>query len=263
MPEERAAEGATAGPARLTMLTFAPMIDSELCRFLLWRYAVPYIEQRHIFGWASVLSLFRAFTLQVPALYGPGLSGLPGPKAVADHFEKICPPELSLMPPGERTRIDADWKRFNTDLGSETASVSYYYLLPHEDILLEPFGEGLPPGEARVLKPVYPALRWFLGICLGLGATSTKRSLDSIRKTFDAVDARLAGGGPFLVGDSLTLSDLAFATSAAPFLMPEGYTTPMPPLASMPAEMQAIIAETRARPLAGFVQRIYGIRAAG
>ena len=140
--------------------------------------------------------------------------------------------------PALRRDVEADWKRFNTDLGTETANVSYYYLLPHEDILLGPFAEGLPPGEARVLKPVYPALRWFLGICLGLGATRTKRSLDGIRKTFDAVDARLAGGAEFLVGGTLTLSDLAFAASAAPFLLPQGYTTPMPPLSSMPAEMQ-------------------------
>ena len=261
MPENLAAERATP----LTLLTFAPMIDSELCRFLLWRYAVPYVEERHIFGWASVLSLFRAFTLQVPALFGPGISGLPGPKAVVDHFDKLAPAERRLMPEESALRrdVEADWKRFNTDLGTETANVSYYYLLPHEDILLGPFAEGLPPGESRVLKPVYPALRWFLGICLGLSATRTKRSLDSIRKTFDAVDARLAGGAEFLVGGMLTLSDLAFAASAAPFLLPQGYTTPMPPLSSMPAEMQALITETRARPLAAYVERIYAIRATG
>jgi hypothetical protein len=41
---------------RLTMLTFAPMVDSETTRFLLSHYRLAYREERHIFGWASVLT---------------------------------------------------------------------------------------------------------------------------------------------------------------------------------------------------------------
>jgi hypothetical protein len=41
----------TEAPARTySLLTFAPMIDSELCRFILTHYAEPYRELPHTFG---------------------------------------------------------------------------------------------------------------------------------------------------------------------------------------------------------------------
>ena len=52
------------------LLSFPPMIDSEACRFLLAHYGVSYREEAHLFGWASVLSLWHGWTPQIPLLYG-------------------------------------------------------------------------------------------------------------------------------------------------------------------------------------------------
>ncbi len=43
----------------LRLLTFAPMIDSELARLLLSHYRVLYVEEDHLFGWVSLLTLLR------------------------------------------------------------------------------------------------------------------------------------------------------------------------------------------------------------
>jgi len=47
-------------PARYSLLTFAPMVDSELCRFVLMHYTTPYRELPHTFGWGSLLALGRS-----------------------------------------------------------------------------------------------------------------------------------------------------------------------------------------------------------
>ena len=59
--------------APYSLLTFAPMVDSELCRFVLRYYAIPYRERPHTFGWGSLLALGRCGTLRVPAFYGRGI----------------------------------------------------------------------------------------------------------------------------------------------------------------------------------------------
>jgi glutathione S-transferase len=71
------------------------------------------------------------------------------------------------------------------------------------------------------------------------------------------VDARIAGDRKFLVGDALTLSDLAFAVAAAPVLLPSAYGGPIPPYAEMPAEIQGAVNEMRAHPAGAFALRIY------
>ena len=62
------------------MVTFAPMIDCEFSRLLLRYYDVGYVEERHLFGLASVIALWRGWTPQIPVLVGGGLR-LAGPPA--------------------------------------------------------------------------------------------------------------------------------------------------------------------------------------
>jgi hypothetical protein len=72
---------------RLTMLTFAPMVDSKKTRFLLWHYRLTYREERHIFGWASVLTFLYGGYGRIPMIYGDGLR-LTGPRKMADRWNK-------------------------------------------------------------------------------------------------------------------------------------------------------------------------------
>jgi glutathione S-transferase len=247
--------------APLSLLTFPPMIDSELSRFVLWRYQIPYREEPHIFGWASVLTLLRGGNGRIPLLHGSGLR-LTGPRAIVDHFEGTCPLDRKLLPARQplRTRVEADWDRFNGELAAHTAVVAYYHLLPHRDIMIEPFSRGVPPREAAVVESRYPLLRRLFTLLLRLSPGKAADALARIRMTFERTDARLADGRPYMTGDALTLSDLSLATAAAPLLLPEGYGSPIPPLERMPAEMRAIVDEMRQHATARFVERIYAIR---
>jgi glutathione S-transferase len=241
-----------------TLLSFAPMIDSECCRFVLNHYDVAYRETPHVFGWASVLAVVHGATPQIPLWYGDG-PRCAGPRAIVDYQETKCPPEKRLIPPNSRLamQVNADWARFNGIMAGSTAVLAYYHLLPHRDIMIEPFCRGVPAVEAAAVRMAYPAFAGLFRLLLRLNPANAADALTQTRILFDEADRRVSGGAPYLVGEALTLSDIALATAAAPLLLPENYGAPIPVFAGMPPELQAIISELRQHPTAGFVQRIF------
>jgi glutathione S-transferase len=246
----------------LVMLTFGPMIDSELSRFILWRYALPYQEQRHIFGWASLLALLHGGGVGIPLIYGNGVK-LTGPRAIVDHSDALCDPSRILIPAQQplRTKVEADWTTFNGELATYTAKIAYFHLLPHRDILLEPFVRGIPSTEAKLTPALYPLLSHLFTLLLQLNPASVADALEQTTRIVDDVDRRIADGRKFLWGDKATLSDLAFATALAPLLLPDGYTAPIPTYVQMPAKLKQIIEALRQRPSSALVNRIYALRA--
>jgi len=245
-------------PARYSLLTFAPMVDSELCRFLLMHYRTPYREQPHTFGWGSLLALTRCFTPQVPALYGGGLR-LAGPRQLLEHFDRSCPVEQMLLPSQRplRLQVENDWDLYNGQLAAHSAVVAYFHLLPHREIMIEPFFRGVPKTEASVFRGTYPFLRGLLTILLRLSEPKAKDALVRSRMIFDKTDARVGDGRPYLTGDRVTVGDFCLAAAAAPFLLPKGSVAPIPPLERMPPAYAAIVREMQQHPTAAFVQRIY------
>jgi glutathione S-transferase len=243
---------------QLSLLTFAPMINSETSRFVLRHYNVAYVEKPHVFGWGSLLALCRSGTPEVPLLYGNGLR-LTGPRPMADHYDLSCDRDAMLVPTQQplRTQLEADWQQFNGQLATYTAVVAYYYLLPHPDILTEAFFRGVPQYEKTLFGHSYQLQRAILSLLLRLSQGRVDDCLRRIRLIFDDVDRRVKDGRRFLLADRPTLSDIGLAGAAAPMLLPVGYRAPIPALETMPQAMQDIIAEMRGRPVFEFVSRIY------
>jgi glutathione S-transferase len=248
----------TEAPTRYSLLTFAPMVDSELCRFLLMHYAVAYQERRHTFGWGSLLALAHCGTLRVPAFYGDGLR-LAGPRQLVEHFDQSCPVDRMLLPSRQplRLQVESDWDLYNGQLAAHTAVLAYFHLLPHRDIMIEPFFRGVPEAEASRFRVAYPFLSGLLTILLQLSEARAKDALVRIRTIFDKTDRRFSDHQPYLAGDHVTLGDLSLAAAAAPLLLPNGYGSPIPPLERMPLAYVKIVEEMRHHPTAEFVQRIY------
>lgn len=242
----------------LVLITFPPSLDSELGRFLTQHYGLRHREQRHTFIFSSFATLWHGFTFIFPLLYGKGLR-LAGPRAIADYYDARCPPELRLFPgsPTDRQQVEADWVLFNQNLAIATAVFAYYHLLPHRELMIDPLSSGTPDFERTAVKAAYPVFAGLLRLLLQLNGQHVAKSLDIVRTTFSAVETRIAGGRCYLVGDRLTLSDLAFAVAAAPVVLPPNYGGPIPSFEQMPSEIQAIVKEMRARPAGAFALQIY------
>ena len=242
------------------LITFAPMIDSETWRLLLHHYGVVYEEEPHAFIWGSFLALFRAGSPQVPALCG-GRLNLVGPDTAIARWDAEQPPGHALIPadPMKRAIAQDDWTQFHGTLATCTARLAYYHLLPHRDIMIEPFIRGIPRGEAALTRVIYPLQRGLLSLLLQLTSEKAADALTQIRATFDKIDARISDGRPLLQGDRLTLGDVALAAAAAPVTLPENGRSPIPPLAQMPATYAAIVREMQGRPTARLVQTVHGM----
>ncbi|MEO6091650.1 MAG: hypothetical protein ABIT04_09410 [Novosphingobium sp.] len=241
------------------LLCFAPMVNVELARLVLGYYRFAYREADHLFGWTSLLTLFHGGYGEVPLLHGAGLPPLSGPHPIALHLDPMFAPNVRLVPREEPLRaiVEADWRLYMDRLGSEVAAVSYYHLLPLRAMMTELFAQGVPPGEKRVLPAAYPLLRGLFTVLLRLKPARIEDALLRIRMIFDATDRRIADGRAFLAGDRLTLSDLSLAAASGPLLLPPDYQAPVPRFEQMPAALQDIVRELRARPTAAFVVGIY------
>ncbi|WP_052134832.1 hypothetical protein [Sphingomonas sp. 37zxx] len=64
-------------------------------------------------------------------------------------------------------------------------------------------------------------------------------------------------GRALLAGDRLTISDIAMCAAFAPLLLLHSYGALMPPVEVTPPPLRALMQELRARPTAGFVQRLF------
>lgn len=249
-------EPRTAG--RSALITFPPSLDSELARFLLEHYRIDHEEQPHAFIFSFFVTLWHGSTVIFPLLYNESLK-LVGPQAINEYFNQRCAPELRLWPQAadEKQQITSDWTLFNQTLAFATAVFAYYHLLPHRQLMILPLSRGTPTFEQNSVKRAYPLFAGALRILLRLTAQRAQQSLDQIRTVFGQVDSRLADGRKFLVGDRLSLSDLAFAVAAAPVVLPPAYGGPIPSFDEMPTEIQAAVREMRSHAAGQYALRIY------
>ena len=240
------------------LITFPPSLDSELGRFLTEHYGIEHVERRHTLIFSSFVTLLHGWTVRFPLLYNRTYS-LVGPRGIVDYFDARSAPELKLCPadPVLRQQMESDWETFNNTLAFATARFAYYHLLPNRGLMLRPLSEGTPTFEQDVVKAVYPVFSGLLRLLLWLTADHAKQSLEQARKVFKGVDDRLAKGARYLVGDSLSLSDLAFAVAAAPLVLPPSYGGPMPSYDQMPEPIQGAVNEFRPRRAGAFALRIY------
>jgi glutathione S-transferase len=240
------------------LITFPPSLDSELARFLLAHYGIEYDEQPHAFLFSIFPTLWHGSTFIFPLLYNESLK-LVGPQAIANYFDQHCSPGLRLWPQAEneKRQVNDDWTLFNQTLAFASAVFAYYHLLPHRPIMILPLSRGAPAFEQKAVAKAYPVFAGALRLLLRLTAERAKQSLDQARDVFTKVETRLADGRNFLVGNRLTLSDLAFADAAAPLVLPASYGGPIPSFEQMPPPIQAAVSETRSRPAGQYALRIY------
>jgi glutathione S-transferase len=246
----------SAGPP--VLLTFAPMVDSELSRLVLAHHDVTYQERDHLFGWASLLTLFRGGYGRIPLLHGGGFRAT-GPLKIAARLDERAPAERRLLSTDGplAAQVAADVRSYNGPLAIAVARFAYFHLLPERELMTPVFQAPVPPREARAMPHVYRPTRLLFRLLLRLGAERVADARAHVVETFAALDRRLDDGRDYLDGDRLTLADLAVMASAAPILLSEGYGAVMPPPECLPPPLRALREELIGTLTAAWVQRRY------
>jgi glutathione S-transferase len=233
----------------------------EKARWALRHARVDFIEEGHL-PFASRVATWRHGKWSSVPLLARGGNGAGPPLADSTEIlrwaDERAPAGRKLYPadPALRREVCELEDRFDTVLGPHMRRLAYSYVLPDRKLLIE-FSSGVPGYERASLRVLLPLARAAIKKGLKVDAAGVARSREKIDAELAFVADRLAGGKPYLVGDTFSAADLTFAALAAPMLGPEGYGAPVPPLERLPAEGQADVLRLRATTAGRFALRIY------
>jgi glutathione S-transferase len=148
--------------------------------------------------------------------------------------------------------------RFGEELGPESRRVIWGHLVNDHTLADRYWGQRVSARQSR-------AQPWLLRIgkpgvrrALGLSNTQIEAAPGRVRAIFDEVAERLSDSRRHILGDELTVADIAFVAMASPAILPsEGYPVKM----LRPEELPDLIATTirglRAHPAGEYALRLY------
>jgi glutathione S-transferase len=230
----------------------------ELARWTLDRLDVPYVEQGHVPMLHLLATRMHHGGAVVPVLDLGDLS-LTDARQVLDHYDQRAPERLRLFPSAAEDRADATqlFDRFFDHLAVAVRAWAYAYMLPDRQSTTRVWCVGVPLVEQLAVRALFPFVAAAVHRELGLDSGSIAKHEPVIDAIFAEVDARLADGRRYLVGDRLTAADMAFASLAAPAVIPPEYGGPMPTVDELPPPMRAEVERLRSRPAGRFLLRLY------
>ncbi len=142
-------------------------------------------------------------------------------------------------------------------MGGSVRAWAYFNFLQARAAMLPVFLHAIPWYEKPLVHLTYGVLRDFLLTKLELNQRVAELALLDVKKFFATIEATLADGRPYLLGQQFTMCDLLFAVNAAPMLLPAEHQGALPSFENVPAEAQKVVTELRASPTGQYVLRIY------
>lgn len=234
----------TTGAAPLRLITIGFSHYCEKARWALDRSALPYREEDHapLLHWRASLGAGGGRT--VPVLVTPG-GVLRDSTDILRFVDPHLPPEQRLFPeePTLRAEVLGLVADFDRTLGPAVRRWLYFHVLQRSEVAVALLTSTGPAWERRAVRAVFPAMRALMQRGLKIDERSAERSWQRLQGSFAAIDARLADGRRFLVGDRFTAADLTFAALSGVLLQPPQTGFPVPAAATqIPAIAQAIAA---------------------
>jgi glutathione S-transferase len=238
----------------------------EKARWGLDRAGVRYREHRYMPGLhMPAVARTLAFTgagredrvssrLSTPVLRGPDVLLTDSSEIVRWADEKHGREGLYASP--EAAELEA---HFGTELGPHTRRIVYWFGLRDSAMMMQMARDNVGAAQARLFGLALPFVRNLVARSLGVNETGHRRSVEKVEKVTAEVDARLADGRHYLLGDRFSAADLAFAALYAPVVLPgpDQYGAVLPTLDQLPAEMQDWVRRLRERPAGRFAKRMF------
>jgi glutathione S-transferase len=150
-------------------------------------------------------------------------------------------------------------------LGEQVRRWTYQRLFGNTALTLQVWGANepaIPAWQRLLLRPLRPLLERAVRRMLRINAASAERALERTRAVFDEVDARLADGRRYLLGDTPCFADITFASLGALAVLPGEYggghlATRFPEVDTLPEPWRAEVRAFRERPAGQFILRMY------
>lgn len=146
---------------------------------------------------------------------------------------------------------------FDEVLGPHTRRLAYHHLLPNRELALQTIGGKNPNFEIKVINALYDQCVNVMRKGMRIDDEGAARSIVKVDEVFERVAQRISDGREYLMNDTLTAADVTFAALAAPLLLPEKYSWPLPTVENAPASYRDLVSKLRAHPAGQFAMRIY------
>jgi len=156
----------------------------------------------------------------------------------------------------EKKEIE-DFEEFlDKKLGPATRRVVYFHALdlPFISSLLS---DGCPALESAAFSVGFFALKQLMKSGMQINEEEAKRSSVDIEMVFDEINKRISDGRKFLVGNSLSIADITFASLAAPILLPDEMIVYKKYEKEFPKEVTEISGKYRETPAGKFALRLF------
>jgi glutathione S-transferase len=249
-------------PLRLHSISYSHY--TEKVRWCLDRLGVKYEEVPNV-GILGVLTTGRTVpALEVP----PGLTRIgDSPRILrclwGEYAGRLPFERTAFLEPTPAT-LELE-QYFDRRLGNDVRVWVYARVFQRRDLTLRSWGveePAIPAWQRLLLRVLTPLLRLAVRRMLGVTRARAARAFARTQESFDRVDALLADGRRFLLGESLTYVDITFASLAALAVLPPEYAgrslagRPLS-LEDLDPEWRALVEGFRARPAGQFVLRLY------
>jgi glutathione S-transferase len=231
--------------ARPRLLTIPLSHYCEKARWALDAVGLDYVEEPHL-PLVHRYYTGRVGARQVPVLITPEQvhrdSG-----AIVRYADSLAARYRPLIPQdaGGRSEVLEMERYLDRELGPHARRWAYGELLGMP--ALRPcFAAGVSSVERAIAPVVTIAVQPLIRRGFRVTPENARRSLERVREVFAWIDAKLADGRAFLVGDAFGAADITFASLASPVLLPDGFGGTLPPYEAAPATMREEVERFRA-----------------
>jgi glutathione S-transferase len=242
--------------------TLVTMPFSHFCEKARWSLEaakVPFIEDGHCPLLHRIAVRRIGGRGSVPLLAVEGGPVLDDSPLIVQYADAQAPREGKLLPPPGRARDEAVAfeRQLDVDFAPHVRRLIYFHVLPRRDQALELFRVDVPKMELMVARAIFPVTRMVMRRVMRISEEGTRRSQAAVRSMFDTVGERLRDGRPFLLGDRFGALDIAFASFAAPMVLPPEHPKVRVTLESIAAPLAEEIRTLRLHPAGLFALRLY------
>jgi len=232
---------------------------SHYCEKVRWAMDylnIDYIEENHA-------PLFhRQYTSRYGGTTVPVL--VVGDKALTDSHDILqyldsISEDKKLYPedPHLRHQVETLEKLFDEKLGVATRVWGYYYAVQKPLIVSLAWGIKAPLIEKIKTVAAFPKIPKSLKQFYNIIPETKDAALEDIRSVVAVVSQELSSGEQYLVGNSLSAADLAFAALASPILRPPNHPIYSKLSSKMSPERALLVEEVQSTPAGQLVMRMY------